>query len=437
MPEPPTLPLRRIAVFWLPLWATWLMMAVEGPFLAAIIARLADPTTNLAAFGVAYSFALIVESPVIMMMSASTALVGDARSLRLLRSFTFLLCGVITAAMVVLVLPPVFHLVAARILDLPASLVTRTHVAVALLLPWPGAIGYRRFYQGVLIRHGLTRRVAYGTVLRVLTMAGTALALQRLALPGAWVGALALAAGVTAEAFASRVMAAGIVGRLLRGGDGEASATLTFPSVARFYAPLALTSMLTLAVQPLVTLFVAHGRAAVESLAVLPVVTGLVFIFHTLGLAYQETGIALIGEHRENHGQLRRFATLLGVVAGAGLAAVAWTPLAAWWYGTVSGLRPDLAAFAVAPTRIVTIMPALTVLLSFQRAVLVSRRVTRPITWATLAEVGGIATTLGVAVIGFDAVGAIAATAALLVGRLAANLTLIAPLRPLAGPHAA
>jgi hypothetical protein len=59
----------RIFRFWLPLAATWLMMAVEGPFLAAVIARLAEPTYNLAAYGVAFSLALVLEAPVIMLPS--------------------------------------------------------------------------------------------------------------------------------------------------------------------------------------------------------------------------------------------------------------------------------------------------------------------------------------------------------------------------------
>jgi Na+-driven multidrug efflux pump len=75
--SPQDLTLKRIFVFWVPLAATWLMMSVEGPFLAAIIARLTDPKYNLAAYGVAFSFALIIEAPIIMIMSASTALVKD------------------------------------------------------------------------------------------------------------------------------------------------------------------------------------------------------------------------------------------------------------------------------------------------------------------------------------------------------------------------
>ena len=50
----PAGPLTHLGVvrFWLPLAGTWLMMAAEGPYLAALIARLDDPTENLAAFGV-------------------------------------------------------------------------------------------------------------------------------------------------------------------------------------------------------------------------------------------------------------------------------------------------------------------------------------------------------------------------------------------------
>ncbi|MBK5098686.1 MAG: hypothetical protein JJE01_12945, partial [Gemmatimonadetes bacterium] len=51
---------KSILIFWLPLAATWMMMAAEGPFLAAVIARLADPKFNLAAFGVAFAIGILV-----------------------------------------------------------------------------------------------------------------------------------------------------------------------------------------------------------------------------------------------------------------------------------------------------------------------------------------------------------------------------------------
>ena len=64
------------------------MMAAEGPFLAAIIARLPDPEFNLGAYGVAFALAILIEAPVIMLMSAATSLVKDRVSYLKLRNFS-------------------------------------------------------------------------------------------------------------------------------------------------------------------------------------------------------------------------------------------------------------------------------------------------------------------------------------------------------------
>jgi hypothetical protein len=128
------------------------MMAAEGPFLAAVIARLGEPKFNLAAFGVAFSFAMILQSPVIMIMTAATALARDRVSFRRLRLFAYGLSGAVTALMLVVALPPVFDWIAHRLIGLPEPVALLCHPALVLLLPWPAAIGYRRLYQGVLIR---------------------------------------------------------------------------------------------------------------------------------------------------------------------------------------------------------------------------------------------------------------------------------------------
>jgi len=421
---------RRIFLFWLPLAATWLMMSVEGPFLTAIIARMASPEYNLAAFGVAFSFALLAEAPVIMMMSAATALVNDRASYLRLRTFTHALNATVTLALGLLLLPPVFHLVGHTLLDLPEEVAQRTWLALLFLFPWPGAIGFRRFYQGVLIRHGQTRRVAYGTIVRLFSMSVTALVLHRLTdLEGAVIGAASLSAGVIAEAFASRVMANGAVRSLMAEEHEDAGESIGYSEIVRFYIPLALTAVLALGVHPLVTFFVGHGRFALESLAVLPVVNSLVFVFRSLGLAYQEVGIALMGQHGEGFQPLRRFAWTLGIAVAAGLGIIAWTPLGRFWFEVISGLSPELASFALTPARILVLVPGLAVILSFQRAVLVHAKRTVPVTIATVMEVGGIVAVLSLGIFYFDAVGVVAAAAALLIGRIGANIYLAPILR--------
>jgi hypothetical protein len=209
---------RGIFLFWVPLAAQWLMMALEGPFLAAIIARMGEPAFNLAAYGVSFALAILIESPVIMLMSASTALVEDGESYRRLRNFSNALNAGSTALLLLVLVPPVYDFLMHGMLGLPEPVVELVYVSLWLLLPWPAAIGYRRFLHGVLIRAGLTRRVAYGTMLRLVGVTAAAVLLYVLTdLPGAWVGAASLSAGVCTEAVAARFMAAGVVRGLLAG----------------------------------------------------------------------------------------------------------------------------------------------------------------------------------------------------------------------------
>ena len=405
------------------------MMAVEGPFLAAVIARLADPTFNLAAYGVAFAFALLAEAPVIMIMSASTALVEDATSLRRLRRFTYALNAAMTVVLALFLMPPVYGLVMTDLIALPPEVARLTHVALLILLPWPAAIGYRRFYQGLLIRGGRTRLVAAGTVIRLVAMAATGLTLYHVgSLPGVYVGAAALSAGVVMEAVGSRLMVRRVVAGLQATADLGVQ-PLSYRRIIRFYYPLALTSLIGLALQPLLTFFMGRAPSPVESLAVFPVVNVLSFIFRALALSYQEVTIALIGRHGEHTGAVSRFALSLGVGTTLGLAAIAATPLADVWFGTVSGLSPELTRVAILPALILIPLPALSVLQSLQRGILVNARQTPPITWATALEIGVVAAGFPLLSALFGWAGVVSAVTAFVVGRLAAVAYLVGPVR--------
>jgi progressive ankylosis protein len=422
-----TISLRKIFSFWLPLAATWLMMSVEGPFLAALIARLAEPKFNLAAYGVAFSFALIIEAPVIMIMSASTALVKNYQSFLKLRNFTFILNTVITLIMLLLLVPHVFYFITEDLIKLPHSVAKLTHIATIILIPWPGAIGYRRFYQGLLIRNDLTRRVAYGTIIRISTMGITALILFIFSdVPGVVVGASSLSAAVIMEAIASRIMAGGVIDKLKSNGRSSQE-ELTYKFIYSFYYPLALTSLIGLGVQPLVTFFVGQSRMALESLAVLPVITSFVFIFRSLGLSYQEVVIALMGRSRETYPVLRKFAIILGGTLTLLLSLIAFTPLSDFWFSVVSGLTENLTEFSKLPLMLMAVFPALTVLVSLQRAILVNGNNTRPITYGTGLEFVIIIVVLFLCINIFSLVGAVAAAAAFVLGRIAANIYLTIP----------
>ena len=423
--------------FWLPLAATWLMMAAEGPFVAALVARMPEPTLNLAAFGVALALAFVAESPIMMLLAATTALARDRESLARVWRFSLLMNGGVTAVMALIALPPVFRLLASGALALPPEVTGRAQVAVAVFLPWPAAIGFRRFQQGILIGAGRTRLVAYGTVVRLSTMAATGtLLFLRGGIDGAVLGAAALSSGVVVEAFASWAWARTDRQRLKALSPAVPGEVPTLADIQRFYWPLAVTPLMNMASQPLVTFFVGRGALPIESLAVLPVVNSFAFLFRCPALAFQEVVIALGRGGEAALRSLRRFATLLGSLSSLAMAAVVLTPAAGLWFATVTGLGPELLPLARLAAAVLIPMPLAAAAVVWMHARLVLLRTTRLVTWGTLVELTVIATAL-LAGITFSRVpAAIVAAAAVLAGRWAGALFLLAARRerPLGRP---
>jgi uncharacterized membrane protein len=333
-----------------------------------------------------------------------------------------------TGLLVLVLVPPVYRLLTDTLLRLPEEVAGLTYGALWILLPWPAAIGYRRFLHGLLIRSGRTRLVALGTLVRLGAMSATAvISYVFFSLPGAWVGAASLSVAVCVEAWVARIMTKNTIREILaheppRRTEGQG---LGYRGIAHFYYPLALTSMIGLTVQPMLTFFMGRAPSPIESLAVFPVVHGLSFLFRSFGLSYQEVALALLGKEHEHFPELAKFATWLAIATSLALGVVAFTPLSTVWFETVSGLSPDLAAFALTPVMILAPIPALSVFLSLERAVLMQARRTHPITVATAIEVAGIAVLFVIFGWGMDLVGVTAAFLAFLGGRLMGVLYLM------------
>jgi len=166
------------------------------------------------------------------------------------------------------------------------------------------------------------------------------------------------------------------------------------------------------------------SRFPLESLAVLPVVNSLTFIFRAIGLSYQEVVITMLGKSEKNYYMLRNFGLMIGCCLILGLGMIAYTPLSEIWFYRISGLSRELTEFSFVPIRILAFLPGLSVLLTFQWATLMYARKTFPISWSTSIEVVMIITSLTVCVYYFNLVGAVAATVSYVIGRVCANLFL-------------
>jgi hypothetical protein len=368
---------RRIFWLWLPLAVSFTLMMLEGPTIQAAITRLSDAALNLAAFGLVLSVSLIIESPVIMLLSTSIALVRDGQSYRVLRAFMIWLNLVLTLVTALVAWTPLYDLIVSGILGIPSSIGAAAQPALRIMLLWTAAIGWRRFYQGILVRHGLTARVSYGTAIRLLSTAITAIGLVAWGrLPGAEVGAWGLMAGVLSEAVATHFFALPVVRRAYANQEIVSEQPLTLAAILQFHVPLAATSLLTLLVQPLTAAALARLPMPTETLATWPVVFSLLMVLRGWGLSLQETTIAQAADPRALR-PLRDFTFIVAAATSGAAALLAFTPLLDGYLRTVISLDPQLWGYVRTGLLLLLLLPGLTALVSTLRGLLVAAGTTQ------------------------------------------------------------
>jgi len=437
---PGRLTFRETFATWWPLAASWLLMGLELPAVSAVMARLPNPTVSLAAYGgVVFPIALIIEAPIIMLLAASTALSRDWRSYVLLRRFMFTAAALLTGLHALVAFTPLSGLVIGGLIGAPEEIREPARRGLQIMLPWTASIAYRRFQQGVLIRFGHSRAVGIGTAIRLGTNALVlAIGYSIGTIPGIVVGTSAVAAGVIAEAVYAGIRVHPVLRDRLRAA-APAGPPITSAEFARFYAPLALTSILTLLAMPLTSAAMSRMPRAIESLAVWPVLNGLVFTFRSLGFAMNEVVIALL-DRPQAVPVLRKFSALLATTLSLLLLVAAATPISSLWFAVVSALPPPLAAMGHIGLWLAILVPGLSAYQSWYQGAIVHSRRTRGVTEAVSLYLGVSAAFLAAGVALARPTGLYAALVAMTTGLLSQIVWLRirarAPLRALAAASA-
>jgi hypothetical protein len=394
-----TLTMRRIVSTWWPLALSWLLMSVEGPAHSAVVARLADPEVNLAAWGgIVFPISLVVESPIVMMLSASTALSKDWRGYRKLRRVMMILGALLTGVHVAIAFTPLYDVIVRGIINAPEAIVEPGRIGMMIMTPWSWAIAYRRFQQGTMIRFGHASAVGIGTIVRMVANGLVLLTGYFIEeIPGIVVASAAVATGVTVEAVYAGLRARPIVRNQVRTAPRSLT-PFTMRGFVDFYVPLALTSLISFFVSPLGSAAMSRMPQALNSLAAWPVINGLIFMLRSPGMAYNEVVVATLDQH-EALPQLRRFTGILTVGATAVIVLVAVTPLSTLWLDDVMALPPHLLTLAQPALTLALLLPGLAVLQSWYQGAIVNSRRTRGVTESVFLYIVIISLIMGTGVL--------------------------------------
>ncbi|HNT06328.1 MAG TPA: hypothetical protein PKJ21_09155, partial [Anaerolineae bacterium] len=106
----------QMGALWLPMAASIVMMVLEPSIVNFGLARTRNVELALAAYGVAYSLALLVEAPVLMLLDASVARSTDRAAFSLVRRFSLVLGLVVAAIGLALTLTPLYGLLVREVM---------------------------------------------------------------------------------------------------------------------------------------------------------------------------------------------------------------------------------------------------------------------------------------------------------------------------------
>lgn len=386
---------RDIFWFWLPLFASWLLMTAEGPIITAAINRLPDEVVMLAAQGIVMSLSVMIESPVINMLATSTALVQDYASYRLVRRFTVHLALLLTVVTVLVAFTPLFHVVVVSWLEAPPEVARWVKPGMQIMTLWSAAIAWRRFLQGIMIRFGQTRKVAWGTAVRLLASGGMVVGLALLTpWSGVIIGATALMAGVIAEAIYATVAVRPLLRTELHPDnppqleephleesqleEPQREEPLTYRSLFWFHLPLAATSLLILLAQPLVTSSLARLPLPTESLAAWPVLFQIMLMARAAALALPEVVIAL-SKRPYAFIPMRRFTINMAIISTLLMALLILTPAARFYLFTIQDMTPVVGELAASGLLLFLFFPALAAVTSWLRGLLINGKATKEV----------------------------------------------------------
>jgi len=186
-------------------------------------------------------------------------------------------------------------------------------------------------------------------------------------------------AGVIAEAaFATIAVQPILQTQLAPDSEPTEGPTLTYRELFWFHLPLASTSFLALLAQPLVTFSLARSDNPTLSLAAWPVVFQITLLARAAAFAWPEVVIAL-SDGSEAFPPIRRFTFNMSGVLTLIITLFVLTPLSAFYIFVIQDMTRLVGELARSSLVLFIFYPALAVLISWLRGLLINQRVTREV----------------------------------------------------------
>lgn len=384
---------KNIAKVYWPLALSWFFMAWEGQLAMWLIGLMPDNKIYQAGFLIVFGIAIFIESPVIDLLSTGTTLGTTKKRFEQITRFTLILMAWVTFAHCIVVFtPPIYTFVAETLLGARPEVAKAAWYGLAWMPVWSACVGWRRYRQGIMIRAGKTGPISWGTLVRIVAMMISGLALY---FSGTMIGlgviGLSFTIAVFAEALYIHIVSKPVIAQLSEAGQSDSS-NLTLIQLAKFHFPLTASTMLMLTAPVLMTRALNEGPEPIIAMAAWQVASTVVWLFRTITFALPEAVIALYKPGRE------RFLGLFCIKVGGGITltmlAVHFLQFDLFVFRSLFKSEPLVADRAAIAFLWCSFLPLLNALMAYYRGVLTSHHITSARLYAIIIALAALAITL-------------------------------------------
>lgn len=295
-------------------------MALADPFRTIALSRFPFPEVTIAIISVIKSVVLCMESPVLTILHASTALSANHKSHIALRRFTLIISILLTIILLFLCYQPIYVWVFSNVFALTAPILETGKIALILIVPLPAAVAFRRFFQGILIRNRQEKEMSFASIMRLLSTVFVLIIGYYFQLDAICIGAISFVAPAIFEAL---IVFLSVNKSVLNDTGEKTDLPVTINQVTRYYLPLGFTSIVVWVGKAALVAIIAHADRGLLAVAAWSVASGFLLPIANSTRMLQQ--IVITAPKHLSQSIIFAFSVIIGLVACLPLLFLAFT----------------------------------------------------------------------------------------------------------------
>lgn len=377
---------RQLSAFFIPLGISASLTSITHVIINGTLSRGEDAAFIIACYAVAMAVFGTLEKPMIVFRQASSTMITDKRSFKLLSVFFLYILLILMTLSFILGYTPIGSWVYVHIFNATENMVAAIDLTFRVIIFVAIFSGIRGIYQGIIINHLETNWITIGVVARLFSMFTISYLLVYFDYITSVSGAIIFLVGMMVEAIVSIYKGHALMKRepkeVYKKGHPN---RLLKADISKFYFPLAFHSIIRSLLTPLIYVLLAQSydiEMGIASFALALSITMMIlgFFLYTHQLVLQF--------YKNHKWKVIKFVIIISIIPSLLLSIICFTPIGMMFMETIMGADETLAIATLSVLKFFIIKTLVFPWVDFLNGFLMLKRQTHKMLYA---QVGSIA----------------------------------------------